>query len=97
MGTETIEEARRWVEYCNVKDGPYYAELRKKHGYLEPYNVKSWALGNEVDGPWQMGHLSAEEICQKSKGSGLVNDPHLAANKTDSCGCFPITADRIGP
>ena len=35
MGTGTIEEERRWVEYCNVKDGPYYSELRKKHGYPE--------------------------------------------------------------
>jgi len=67
MGTGTIEEARRWVEYCNVKDGPYYAELRKKHGFPEPYNVKYWALGNEVDGPWQMGHLSAEDYAKKAK------------------------------
>src|SRR6478609_3633587 len=55
MGTGTIEEARRWVEYCNVKEGPYYAELRKKHGYPEPYNIRYWSLGNEMDGPWQIG------------------------------------------
>jgi alpha-L-arabinofuranosidase len=67
MGTGTIEEARRWVEYCNVKEGPYYAELRKKHGYPEPYNIKYWALGNEMDGPWQMGHLSAEDYCKKAR------------------------------
>jgi alpha-N-arabinofuranosidase len=67
MGTGTIEEARRWVEYCNVKDGPYYAELRKKHGYPEPYNIKYWSLGNEMDGPWQMGHLNAEDYCKKAR------------------------------
>ena len=66
MGTGTIEEARRWVEYCNVKEGPYYAELRKKHGYPEPWNVKYWSLGNEMDGPWQMGHLSAEDYSKKA-------------------------------
>jgi len=66
MGTGTIEEARRWVEYCNVKEGPYYAELRKKHGYPEPYNIKYWSLGNEMDGPWQMGHLDAEDYCKKA-------------------------------
>jgi alpha-N-arabinofuranosidase len=49
MGTGTIEEAQQWVEYCNVKDGPYYAELRKKHGFPEPYNIKFWSLGNEMD------------------------------------------------
>jgi len=67
MGTGTIEEARRWVEYCNVKDGPYYAELRKKHGYPEPYNIKYWSLGNEMDGPWQMGHMNAEDYCKKAR------------------------------
>jgi len=66
MGTGTIEEARRWVEYCNVKEGPYYAELRKKHGYPEPYHIKYWGLGNEMDGPWQMGHLNAEDYCKKA-------------------------------
>jgi alpha-N-arabinofuranosidase len=67
MGTGTIEEARRWVEYCNVKEGPYYAELRKKHGYPEPYNIKYWSLGNEMDGPWQMGHMNAEDYSKKAR------------------------------
>lgn len=67
MGTGTIEEARRWVEYCNVKEGPYYAELRKKHGYPEPYNIKYWSLGNEMDGFWQMGHLNAEDYSKKAR------------------------------
>jgi len=66
MGTGTIEEAQRWVEYCNVKEGPYYAELRKKHGFAEPYNVKYWSLGNEMDGEWQMGHLNAEDYTKKA-------------------------------
>ncbi len=67
MGTGTIEEARRWVEYCNVKEGPYYAELRKKHGYPEPHNIKYWSLGNEMDGPWQMGHMNAEDYVKKAR------------------------------
>ena len=67
MGTGTIEEARRWVEYCNVKDGPYYAELRKKHGYPEPHNIRYWSLGNEMDGPWQMGHMNAEDYSKKAR------------------------------
>ncbi|NJD11411.1 MAG: alpha-N-arabinofuranosidase [Gemmatimonadetes bacterium] len=67
MGTGTIEEARRWVEYTNVKEGPYYAELRKKHGFPEPYGIKYWSLGNEMDGPWQMGHLSVEDYVEKAR------------------------------
>jgi alpha-L-arabinofuranosidase len=67
MGTGTIAEAQRWVEYCNVKEGPYYAELRKKHGYPEPHNVKYWSLGNEMDGFWQMGHLNAIDYTKKAR------------------------------
>jgi alpha-N-arabinofuranosidase len=67
MGTGTIEEARRWVEYSNVKEGPYYAELRKKHGYPEPHNIKYWSLGNEMDGHWQMGHLNVEDYTKKAR------------------------------
>lgn len=67
LGTGTIEEAQRWVEYCNVKEGPYYAELRKKHGYPEPYNIRYWGLGNEMDGFWQMGHLNAEDYSKKAR------------------------------
>ncbi len=67
MGTGTIEEAQRWVEYCNIKEGPYYAELRKKHGYTEPHNIKYWSLGNEMDGFWQMGHLNAEDYSKKAR------------------------------
>lgn len=67
MGTGTMEEAQQWVEYCNVKSGPYYAELRKKYGHPEPYNVKYWSLGNEMDGYWQMGHLNVEDYSKKAR------------------------------
>lgn len=67
MGTGTIEEARRWVEYCNVKEGPYYAQLRKKYGHPDPYHIKYWSLGNEMDGYWQMGHLDADDYVKKAR------------------------------
>ncbi|MGF7140661.1 alpha-N-arabinofuranosidase [Roseimarinus sediminis] len=67
MGTGTIEEAQQWVEYCNVAEGPYYAELRKQHGFAEPWNIKYWSLGNEMDGFWQMGHLNAEDYAKKAR------------------------------
>ena len=67
LGTGTIEEAQWWVEYCNADGGSYYSELRKKHGYLAPHNVKYWSLGNEMDGPWQMGHLNAEDYVKKAR------------------------------
>ncbi|MFY9356567.1 MAG: alpha-N-arabinofuranosidase, partial [Defluviitoga tunisiensis] len=61
LGTRGIDEARNFVEYCNHSGGGYYGELRKKHGYEEPHNIKVWCLGNEMDGPWQIGHKTAKE------------------------------------
>ena len=61
MGTGTLDEARNWVEYCNAPPGLYYSDLRVKNGHPEPYHVKYWGLGNEVDGEWQMGHKNEED------------------------------------
>jgi len=66
LGTGTIEEARDWVEYCNADTGIYYSNLRASNGHVAPYNVKYWGLGNEMDGPWQMGHLNAEDYTKKA-------------------------------
>jgi alpha-L-arabinofuranosidase len=61
LGTRGIDEARNLLEYCNHPGGSYYSELRKEHGYEEPHNIKTWCLGNEMDGPWQIGHKTANE------------------------------------
>jgi alpha-N-arabinofuranosidase len=61
LGTRGPEEARSLVEYCNHPSGTYWSDLRRKHGYEAPHAVKYWCLGNEVDGPWQMGHKTAQE------------------------------------
>lgn len=59
MGTGTMQEAADWVEYCNATTDTYWANQRRKNGHPEPYNVKYWALGNEVYGSWQAGHKDA--------------------------------------
>ncbi len=61
LGTGTWDEAKNWVEYCNAKPGLYYSDLRAKNGHPSPYHVRYWGLGNEMDGPWQMGHRNAED------------------------------------
>jgi alpha-L-arabinofuranosidase len=62
LGLATIQDAHYWVEYCNYKKGTYYSDLRIKNGHQEPYNVKIWDLGNEVDGsPWELGYKNAED------------------------------------
>lgn len=64
LGTGSWDEARNWVEYCNARTGLYYSDLRAKNGHPEPYHVKYWGLGNEIDGPWQMGHRNAEDYAK---------------------------------
>ena len=61
LGTRGIEDARNLVEYCNHSEGSYFSDLRRSHGRKEPYNFRTWCLGNEMDGPWQVGMKTAEE------------------------------------
>ena len=61
LGTRGPEEARNLVEYMNHKGNSAWSDLRKAHGYDEPWGVKLWCLGNEMDGRWQMGAKTATE------------------------------------
>lgn len=61
LGTGTPEQAATLVEYCNVEKGTRWSDLRRKNGIAEPYKVEHWCLGNEMDGPWQIGHMNATE------------------------------------
>lgn len=61
LGTAGIDEARWLVEYCNHQGGTYWSDLRRSHGVPEPHGIHTWCLGNEMDGPWQIGHRTAEE------------------------------------
>ena len=71
-GTGTLDDARHWAEYCNVEKGTYYSDLRRKYGNEKPFNVKYWALGNEIDGPWQMGQKSAEDYVKFALEAGKL-------------------------
>ncbi|MBN2048474.1 MAG: alpha-N-arabinofuranosidase [Anaerolineaceae bacterium] len=61
LGTRGVDAARNLVEYCNHPGGTYWSDLRRKYGHAAPHNVKVWCLGNEMDGPWQIGHKTADE------------------------------------
>jgi alpha-L-arabinofuranosidase len=71
LGTRGPEDARNLVEYCNHPGGSAWSDLRRKNGAADPHGVKLWCLGNEVDGPWQMGHKTATEYgrtaCEAAK------------------------------
>ena len=70
LGTGTPEEAAALVEYCNVEKGTRWSDLRRKHGLAEPHRVQHWCLGNEMDGPWQIGHMPAAEYGLKAADAG---------------------------
>ncbi len=61
LGTRGPDEARNVVEYANHPSGSFYSDLRRRNGAEEPFGIHLWCLGNEMDGPWQMGHKTAFE------------------------------------
>jgi alpha-N-arabinofuranosidase len=86
LGTGTPEEARNWVEYCNSPVGTRYANLRAENGSEATHDVKIWCLGNEMDGPWQLGHLPADEyavVAQQAAKMMKDTDPSI---ETIACG-----------
>jgi alpha-L-arabinofuranosidase len=66
LGTGTPEAAAALVEYCNIDKGSHWSDLRRQHGFADPWKVEHWCLGNEMDGPWQIGHVSATEYGYKA-------------------------------
>lgn len=67
LGTGSPEEARNWVEYCNSPTGTRYANMRASNGSQQPYAVPLWCLGNEMDGPWQIGHVPADQYAIRAQ------------------------------
>jgi alpha-L-arabinofuranosidase len=94
FGTGTAEEAAALVEYCNVEKGTKWSDLRRKHGYSEPHKVQKWCLGNEMDGPWQIGHMTATEYGMKAQDAARqmrAIDPSLKLIACGSSGPFMPT------
>lgn len=61
LGSRGLDAARNLLEYCNHPADTYWSDLRRRNGAADPYGVKVWCLGNEMDGPWQIGHKTAHE------------------------------------
>jgi alpha-N-arabinofuranosidase len=94
LGTGTPEQAAALVEYCNVERGTKWSDLRGQHGIAEPYKVKRWCLGNEMDGPWQIGHMTATEYGLKAQDAARQMryvDPSLQLIACGSSGPFMPT------
>ncbi len=70
LGTRGIDDARSVVEYCNAPVGSRYADGRAENGHPDPYGIKLWCLGNEMDGPWQLGQKTAVEYGRLAAETG---------------------------
>jgi Glycosyl hydrolase family 79, N-terminal domain. len=89
-GSGTPEEAAQWVEYCNGSIDTPMGKLRAQNGHPEPYNVKYWEIGNEIYGPWQTGHCTAEEFGKR------IIEFHKAMKQADQ-GIILLGCGHIDP
>ena len=86
LGTRGIADACNLLEYCNHPSGTKYSDLRIRHGVKDPHNIKVWCLGNEMDGPWQIGHKTMEEygrLAEETAKAMRLIDPDI---ELVSCG-----------
>jgi alpha-N-arabinofuranosidase len=72
-GTGTYDDARYWIEYANSPTGSYWADKRAEYGHPQPFDVKYWHLGNEVDGePWQAVYSTPEEYVHFAENAANI-------------------------
>jgi len=86
LGTRGIADACNLLEYCNHPGGSKYSDMRISHGVKDPHNIKVWCLGNEMDGPWQLGHKTMHEygrLAEETAKAMKLIDP---AVELVSCG-----------
>ena len=77
LGTRGVDAARSVVEYANHPGGSLWSDRRIRNGAKEPFGIKLWCLGNEMDGPWQLGHKTAREYGR------LANEAAVAMKRVD--------------
>ncbi len=95
-GLGSVDDARQWVEYTNETRDTYWARQRRKNGHEQPWNVKIWGLGNEIDGPWQLGHKSAEDYGKFALEAAKAMHRQDDSLKLIASGSSNFGADWIG-
>ena len=96
LGTRGVNEARELVEYANHPGGSALSDLRIKNGAADPFGIKLWCLGNELDGPWQIGHKTAEEygrLAQEAAKAMRFVDPSI---ELVACGSSGLGMETFG-
>ena len=97
LGTRGPQEARELVEYCNHKNNSKFSDMRIKHGYKDPWDIKLWCLGNEMDGPWQMGMKTAYEYGRIANESSKLMKWVDNSIETVLCGSSSREMNTFGP
>ena len=80
LGTRGVLEAAHLVEYCNYDGHSALSDKRREHGVEAPHAIQMWCLGNEMDGPWQIGHKTADEygrLAQEAAKAIRLVDPKV--------------------
>jgi len=80
LGTRGIASALALLEYCNIRGGTERSDARARNASAEPYDVRMWCLGNEMDGPWQIGAMTAHEygrLASRTAKAMRMLDPGL--------------------
>lgn len=95
LGTKGIEDAVSFVEYCNIPEGTLYSDLRKQHGVESPHAIKTWCLGNEMDGDWQIGHKTPEEYGRLAQETAKAIKQVDSSIQLVSCGSSKSTMDTF--
>ncbi len=89
LGTRGTQEALDLLEYCNHPGGTALSDRRRANGSPEPHRIRTWCLGNEMDGPWQVGHRSADEygrLAGRTARAMRMLDPDLVLVACGSSG-----------
>lgn len=97
LGTRGIDDALHALEYVNGSLDTEWANLRRKNGHQEPYHVKYWCLGNELDGPWQVARKTPEEyglLANETSKAMKLLDPSietiLVGSSTPRLDTYPL-------
>lgn len=96
LGTRGTQEAVDLLEYCNIDAGTAFSDRRRANGAEQGYGIRMWCLGNEMDGPWQIGHKSALEygrVAADAARAMRMVDPDL---ELVACGSSGPGMDTFG-
>lgn len=96
LGTRGVDDARNCLEYCNLDTDTYYANKRRENGFEKPFGIKTWCLGNEMGGVWQICRKTPEEYGRLAAETGKVMKKVDPSIELIACGSSHKNMPRFG-